>query len=93
FRGEESTHTLVVELFGDGNVALLDATGRVVDSLRTVRLKSRTVVSGAQYEHPASRLNPLGISAEAFAARMADSDTDVVRTLATQLNLGGRWAE
>jgi predicted ribosome quality control (RQC) complex YloA/Tae2 family protein len=93
FEGEEASHTMVVELFGDGNVALVDATGQVVDSLRTVRLKSRTVVSGAQYEHPASRVNPLAVDADEFAARMADSDADVVRTLATQLNLGGRWAE
>ncbi|MFB6352543.1 MAG: ribosome rescue protein RqcH [Halobacteriales archaeon] len=93
FAGEDASHTLVVELFGDGNVAVVDGTGRVVDCLRTVRLKSRTVVSGAQYEHPSSRINPLAVDADAFAAHMADSDTDVVRTLATQLNLGGRWAE
>ncbi len=93
FSGAERTHTLVVELFGDGNVAVLDATGTVVDCLRTVRLKSRTVVSGAQYEFPTSRVDPLAIPYEAFATRMADSDADVVRTLATQLNLGGRWAE
>ena len=93
FADREATHTLVVELFGDGNVALVDGTGTVVDCLRTVRLKSRTVVSGATYEHPASRVNPLALGREAFGARMADSDADVVRTLATQLNLGGRWAE
>jgi predicted ribosome quality control (RQC) complex YloA/Tae2 family protein len=93
FDGEEATHTLIVELFGDGNVAVVDASGRVIDSLRTVRLKSRTVVSGAQYEHPASRVNPLTVDSDRFAARMADSNTDVVRTLATQLNLGGTWAE
>jgi predicted ribosome quality control (RQC) complex YloA/Tae2 family protein len=93
FDGEEATHTLIVELFGDGNVAVVDPSGRVIDSLRTVRLKSRTVVSGAQYEHPASRVNPLTVDRDGFAARMGDSDTDVVRTLATQLNLGGTWAE
>jgi len=93
FDGPEGAHTLVLELFGDGNVAVLDATGTVVACLRTVRLKSRTVVAGAPYEYPASRVDPLTIDADAFAARMADSDADVVRTLATQLNLGGRWAE
>ncbi|MFB6159763.1 MAG: ribosome rescue protein RqcH [Haloferacaceae archaeon] len=93
FKRDDENTTLVVELFGDGNVAVLDGTGEVVQSLRTVRLKSRTVAPGSQYEFPASRVNPLDVSREAFGRRMADSDTDVVRTLATQLNFGGLWAE
>ena len=91
-RGDENTQ-VVAELFGQGNAAVLDETGEVVRSLETVRLKSRTVAPGAQYEFPASRVNPLSVSYDAFARRMDDSDTDVVRTLATQLNLGGLYAE
>ncbi|MBB6646288.1 ribosome rescue protein RqcH [Halobellus ruber] len=91
-RGDEDTR-VVAELFGQGNVAVLDETGEVVRSLETVRLKSRTIAPGAQYEFPASRVNPLSVSYDAFARRMNDSDTDVVRTLATQLNLGGLYAE
>ncbi|ESS05155.1 MAG: putative eukaryotic snRNP-like RNA-binding protein, partial [uncultured archaeon A07HR67] len=91
-RGDQNT-TLVAELFGQGNVAALDETGEVVSSLSTVRLKSRTVAPGAQYEYPASRINPLDVSFDAFARHMDESDTDVVRTLATQLNLGGLYAE
>jgi predicted ribosome quality control (RQC) complex YloA/Tae2 family protein len=91
-RGDENTR-VVAELFGQGNVAVLDETGEVVRSLETVRLKSRTIAPGAQYEFPASRVNPLAVSYDAFARRMNDSDTDVVRTLATQLNLGGLYAE
>ena len=91
-RGDEDTQ-VVAELFGQGNAAVLDETGEVVRSLETVRLKSRTVAPGAQYEFPASRVNPLSVSYDAFARQMDDSDTDVVRTLATQLNLGGLYAE
>ena len=91
-RGDEDTR-VVAELFGQGNVAVLDETGEVVRSLETVRLKSRTIAPGAQYEFPASRVDPLTVDYDAFARRMDDSDTDVVRTLATQLNLGGLYAE
>ncbi|SFR58597.1 ribosome rescue protein RqcH [Halogeometricum limi] len=91
-RGDENT-SIVVELFGQGNIAVLDETGEVVRSLETVRLKSRTVAPGAQYEFPASRLHPFTVSYEGFKRRMDDSDTDVVRTLATQVNLGGLYAE
>ena len=93
FERPDANTTLVAELFGDGNVAVLDETGEVQRSLRTVRLKSRTVAPGATYEYPASRVNPLEVDFEAFAARMNESDADVVRTLATQLNFGGLYAE
>jgi predicted ribosome quality control (RQC) complex YloA/Tae2 family protein len=93
FERDDEDTTVVAELFGDGNVAVLDETGRVVQALETVRLKSRTVAPGSQYEFPASRLNPLDIGYDAFERRMRESDTDVVRTVATQLNLGGFYAE
>ncbi|MFC6752837.1 ribosome rescue protein RqcH [Halorubrum tibetense] len=93
FEREDENTTLVAELFGQGNVAALDETGEVVGSLSTVRLKSRTVAPGAQYEYPASRLNPLDVSLDGFKRHMRESDSDVVRTLATQLNLGGLYAE
>ncbi len=93
FERPDQNTTLVVELFGDGNVAVLDETGEVVRSLETVRLKSRTVAPGSQYEFPQSRLNPLEVDYDTLEARMEQSDTDVVRTVATQLNLGGFWGE
>ncbi|PSP55475.1 hypothetical protein BRC82_05960 [Halobacteriales archaeon QS_1_67_19] len=91
-RGDEDT-TIVAELFGQGNVAVLDETGEVVDSLDTVRLKSRTVAPGSQYEFPDERVNPLEVDYETLVAHMEESDTDLVRTLATQLNFGGLYAE
>ncbi|WP_137285237.1 ribosome rescue protein RqcH [Halorussus salinisoli] len=91
-RGDEDT-TIVAELFGQGNVAVLDENREVVDSLDTVRLKSRTVAPGSQYEFPDERINPLEVDYEALAAHMEESDTDLVRTLATQLNFGGLYAE
>jgi predicted ribosome quality control (RQC) complex YloA/Tae2 family protein len=93
FERDGQTTTVVVELFGDGNLAVLDGTGEVVQSLRTVRLKSRTVAPGSAYEFPESRLNPLDVSYDGFVARMEESDTDVVRTLATKVNFGGLYAE
>ncbi|WP_336038033.1 ribosome rescue protein RqcH [Halobacterium yunchengense] len=93
FRREDQDTTVVAELFGEGNVAVVDQNGEVVDSLDTVRLQSRTVAPGAQYGFPSARVNPLELDYEEFAAKMRDSDTDLVRTLATQLNYGGLYAE
>ncbi|SEP80922.1 ribosome rescue protein RqcH [Natrinema salaciae] len=93
FERDDGTTRIIVELFGQGNVAVTDGEYEVIDSLETVRLKSRTVVPGSRYEFPDTRTNPLTISREAFDHEMDDSDTDVVRTLATQLNFGGLYAE
>ncbi|MXV62144.1 DUF814 domain-containing protein [Natronorubrum sp. JWXQ-INN-674] len=93
FERDDGTTRIIVELFGQGNVAVTDGEYEVIDSLETVRLKSRTVVPGSRYEFPDSRINPLTVSREVFDREMEDSDTDVVRTLATQLNFGGLYAE
>jgi predicted ribosome quality control (RQC) complex YloA/Tae2 family protein len=93
FEREDNSTTVVAELFGDGNVAVLDEHGEVVDCLETVRLKSRTVAPGATYEFPSARFNPLTVDYEGFVARLRQSDADVVRTLATQLNFGGLYGE
>ena len=93
FEREDRNTQVVAELFGEGNIAVLDATGEVVDCLNTVRLQSRTVAPGAQYEFPSSRFDPLAVEYEGFAARMEESNTDLVRTLATQLNFGGLYGE
>ncbi|SNZ05974.1 Predicted component of the ribosome quality control (RQC) complex, YloA/Tae2 family, contains fibronectin-binding (FbpA) and DUF814 domains [Natronoarchaeum philippinense] len=93
FERDDENTSIVAELFGPGNLAVLDPNREVIDCLDTVRLKSRTVAPGAQYEFPESRINPLEMSYEAFAALMDESDSDVVRTLATQLNFGGLYAE
>ncbi|MFB6308009.1 MAG: ribosome rescue protein RqcH [Haloarculaceae archaeon] len=93
FDREDASTTVVAELFGDGNVAVLDGAGEVIDCLETVRLKSRTVAPGSSYEFPSARFNPLTVDWEGFRERMRQSDADVVRTLATQLNFGGLYGE
>jgi len=93
FEREDANTRIVAELFGQGNVAVLDESGEVVRSLETVRLKSRTVAPGSQYGFPDSRIHPLEVGYDAFVRRMDESDTDVVRTLATQLNFGGLYGE
>ncbi|MFB6121233.1 MAG: ribosome rescue protein RqcH [Halobacteriaceae archaeon] len=93
FRREDQDTRIVVELFGEGNIAVLDQNGDVVDCLNTVRLKSRTVAPGAPYGYPTERPRPDKRDFEAFAATMRESDTDVVRTLATQMDFGGLWGE
>lgn len=93
FERPDGDTLIIAELFGDGNVVVCNAEYEVIDCLETIRLSSRTVAPGARYEYPQSRFDPLEASRDEFVAQMESSDTDIVRTLATQLNLGGLWAE
>lgn len=93
FERPDGVTLVIAELFGDGNVIVCNGDYEIVDCLETVRLSSRTVAPGAQYEYPQSRFDPLTATEAGFHQQMEDSDTDIVRTLATQLNLGGLWAE
>lgn len=92
FEVEDGTVDVVFELFGDGNVVVIGVDETIVDCLREVRLQSRTVRPGGRYEPPASQVAPFELSRDEFRATMLQSDTDVVRTLATAVNLGGRYA-
>ncbi len=93
FDRPDNTTLVIAELFGDGNVVVCNADYEIIDCLETVRLSSRTVAPGAQYEYPESRFDPLTATEAEFHRQMETSDTDIVRTLATQLNFGGLWAE
>ena len=91
-RGDEST-TVIVELFGQGNLIVCDATDTIVDALETVRLRSRTIAPGGTYEYPERQLDPFSVNYDRVAGLIRASDADLVRTVATQLNLGGTYAE
>ncbi len=91
-RGDEK-YSIVVELFGDGNFVFLDGEGVVLRSLRTVRLKTRTVAGGEPYEYPPERVDPSELSYDGFVKEMEESGSDVVRTLASVMGFGGLYAE
>ena len=88
---KETSYHLVFELFDEGNVVLCDADWTIIKPLWHHRFKDREVVPGAEYtlkDRPA----PIP-GADAFRTLLADSDRDLVRTLATGLRLGGPFAE
>jgi predicted ribosome quality control (RQC) complex YloA/Tae2 family protein len=84
---------LVVEIFARGNVVLLDADRKIIMPLKSIKMKDRDVLRGEVYEYPASQLNPLTLTESELAALFRESDKDLVRTLATQTNMGGMYVE
>ncbi|QSZ68252.1 fibronectin-binding domain-containing protein [Methanofollis aquaemaris] len=86
------TLRLIFELFDEGNIVLLDGEGVIVKPLLHHRFKDRAVVPGEEYVLPEGT-DCSGYEEEGFAAMLAESDRDLVRTLAVRCLLGGKYAE
>lgn len=91
--GERKTLTLVAELLPKGNIVLLDEDRCILLPLKTVEFSARALKRGKRYEFPPPRPSPLGIDEATLKEVLKASKKDVVRALATQLNLGGIFAE
>jgi len=90
-RGPE-TYRLVFEVFGKGNVVLVKGPTTVA-CLTTQAFKDRKVKVGEPYSYPNVGTNPLELDRAGFAEALHGSKGQVVRVLATALNLGGQYAE
>lgn len=85
---------LVLELFSKGNLALLDSEGRIIGLLSRQRWRDRDVLHGKSYEYPPSNSgNPYDLDEEGFVQMLSASERDLVRALAVEVGLGGRYAE
>jgi predicted ribosome quality control (RQC) complex YloA/Tae2 family protein len=95
FRTKTGLLRLVVELFGEGNLILVNPDGVIIQALFFKRMRDRNVLHGEKFLFPpALGLNPLKISGSGLeAAFAAGGDVEVVRVLARGVGLGGVYAE
>jgi len=89
---KETASKLIFELFGDGNV-LLVADDAIVALLRRKKMKHRELKIRGPYSYPPEAFDPRAATKEAFIDLIRNSNADIVRTLATKVNLGGDYAE
>jgi predicted ribosome quality control (RQC) complex YloA/Tae2 family protein len=90
---KEESFNLVVELFKNGNIILVNSDGVIIHSLITQRWAARTIKTHEVYQPPPSQKNPFTLDFETFQVLLKNSKQDLVRTLAVTLNLGGLYAE
>lgn len=90
YRGED--YQIVIELFGNGNLLLVNS-GKILNCLLSRRWRHREIRPGADYDLPPSKFNPLNADLNTFMEAVRSSTTDIVRTLATIINIGGQYAE
>jgi len=91
-RGEDANE-LIIELFPPGNVILVNHEQKIILPLHPVTFRGRRIRSGEIYKLPEMHLNPVEITIDGLHSALSESDTNLVKTLATRLNMGGVVAE
>ena len=91
-RGEVE-NGLIIELFQPGNVILVNHEQRIILPLHPVTFRGRRIRSGEIYKLPDMQLNPTEITEDELRSLFLESDVNLVKTLATKLNMGGLVAE
>ncbi len=79
---------LVIELFRDGNVLLLDENDVIIQPLTHAKYASRSLKRGEPYLAPPETVDPRGLAREELDAILGESGHSIIRTLAARVNLG-----
>jgi len=90
---KETEMKLVIELFGDGNVILVGADGKIVALMRSRKWRQRDLRPKVEYRYPPEAFDPRRDGRNRLIEIMRNSDADIVRTLATRANFGGEYSE
>ena len=85
---DNESYKLVAELFGSGNLLLLDPSDTIFIALHYKRMRDRDIIPKAQYVFPPLRGEDLfHIDAVNLENLVSDSNANIVRTLSSRLNL------
>jgi predicted ribosome quality control (RQC) complex YloA/Tae2 family protein len=95
FKTKEGRVRLVLELFGEGNIILVNENDEILHALTYKRMRDRNVLRGEVFRFaPPSGRNPFKVSREELREQLRKfGDVDVVRAIARFLSIGGVHAE
>lgn len=85
---------LILELFGDGNVILVDKQNTVQQALRFKRMRDRNILRGKSFiQAPSSGRNPLSLKPSDLVGLKKFTGVAVAKALTAFLSIGGLYAE
>lgn len=95
FKTKTGELKLVLELFGEGNIILVDEKGKILHALTYKRMRDRNILRGETFAFaPSSGKNPLKVSKEEFFEALKNfGSVEIVRALARLLSIGGVYSE
>jgi len=88
-----NSYSIVVELFADGNIILVDGEGNIVIPMKFQSWSHREIRPGREYLLPPSRTNPFDLDFPSFYNILGESGKDVIRALVMDVNIPGKWGE
>ena len=91
---KEGDFQLISELFGEGNIILVNPENKILQALAYRRMRDRNVLRGEVFQHaPSSGRNPLKQNRQDFGEIKGLGQLEVVRSLTKFLSIGGFYAE
>lgn len=82
------SNTLIAELFGEGNLLLLDENNKILKPLHKKKWSARTLASGEKYAFPPQRgNNPKTLTLTELCSVFKESDQDAIRALLSGVNV------
>ncbi|UCC57907.1 MAG: NFACT family protein [Candidatus Bathyarchaeum sp.] len=85
---------LVSELFGGGNVILVNPEGKILQAMTYKRMRDRNILRDEIFQHPPARgKNPLKMNPQDFTEIKELGQTEIVRALTKFLSISGTHAE
>jgi predicted ribosome quality control (RQC) complex YloA/Tae2 family protein len=94
FETKEKKMRIVVELFGTGNIILVDDKNMIMSPMVTQKFKEREVASGKEYSYPKRDHNLFEMDESEFRETLKRSGQEyIVKALATDLGIGGIYSE
>ncbi len=95
FQARTGPMSLVLELFGEGNIILLDEKSEILQALIFKKMRDRNIVRNEVYQYPPSlSKNPFKVTQEEFEAGLkAAGEAEAVRAIIRLLGIGGVYGE
>lgn len=90
---ETKHNKLVIELFDKGNILLLKPDNTIVSAHLFKKFRARAIRGGIPYAFPENRLDPSKLTLSQLELCIKDNNQEIVKTLARNLSLGGKYAE
>ena len=85
---------LVPELFGGGNIILVDSQNKILHALTYRRMRDRNILRGEIFQHaPPRGRDPLKLSRPDFGEMKTLGQLEIVKALTKFLSIGGLYAE
>lgn len=88
---ETNDYLLILELFGNGNLILVNKDRQIISALKIRSWKTRSLRPKREYRYPPSRVNPFKLTVSELKKYFGQKE--IVKVLAIYLGFGGELSE